>query len=274
MADTAGPEEQRSGRGRRVVAVFLSLIQPGAGHVLLGSVRRGMVWAIGMVGVGLIALAVLVVGYVGCAVDTMRLVARRPRWLVVLAGWVALVVVGSGLGGMIRSFYKDRYAQAFTIPSGSMRDTLLVGDYILVDKSIYRTQSPRRGDVVVFRYPGNERRHFIHRIVGTPGDTLQLRDAQVLINGNALDEPYVRADPRAGGQTGAAACPYAYGCEALVVPPDSYFVMGDDRGNSQDSRYWGFVRREKITGRAFVIYWSWDSDRHWLRRSRLGRPIS
>jgi TM2 domain-containing membrane protein YozV len=119
MADTAGPEEQRSGRGRRVVAVFLSLIQPGAGHVLLGSVRRGMVWAIGMVGVGLIALAVLVVGYVGCAVDTMRLVARRPRWLVVLAGWVALVMVGSGLGGMIRSFYKDRYAQAFTIPSGS-----------------------------------------------------------------------------------------------------------------------------------------------------------
>jgi signal peptidase I len=182
----------------------------------------------------LLALAVLIAASVACALDTMRLGARRSRWVVVLAGWVGLLVVGSAFGRTAEGFYKDRYAQAFTIPSGSMRDTLLVGDHVLVDKSAYRTGSPRRGDVVVFRYPPDERRHFIHRIVGMPGDTLQLRGPQVLINGKLLDEPYVRSRPPARGQTGPTACPYPHGCEALVIPPDAYFVMGDDRDNSQD----------------------------------------
>ena len=268
--------------------MLLSLVQPGVGHFLLGSFRRGVVWVVGIAGVGLcllfvmpvslvailLTLVVVVAGYVACAVDTMRLVVGRPRWFIVLASWVALVVVGNMLGGAAGAFYKDRYAQAFTIPSGSMRDTLLVGDYILADKSVYRGQNPRRGDIVVFLYPQNERRHFIDRIIGTPGDTLQLRGKHVLINGNALDEPYVRSAAYASRQTGPDACPYAYGCEALVVPPDSYFVMGDDRDNSRDSRHWGFVKREKITGKALVIYWSWDSDRHWFRQWRLGQRIS
>ena len=177
--------------------------------------------------------------------------------------------------------------QAFTIPSGSMMDTLLVGDYILVNKFLYGPElpltdrhlpglrEPGRGDIIVFKYPQDEKRDFIKRIVGTPGDSVQIKGHQVFVNGKALVEPFVK-QPEAGplpssGQP--AYCGYAYGCEPTKVPADSYFVMGDNRDNSQDSRYWGFVRRDKIKGKAFLIYWSWDSDRHWLRWWRLGHYI-
>jgi len=176
--------------------------------------------------------------------------------------------------------------QAFTIPSGSMMDTLLVGDYILVNKFLfgpevpftdYRLPSlrlPHRGDIIVFKYPQDEKRDFIKRIIGTPGDTVQVRGQQVLVNGNALEEPYTRRNPNPLGHTSSPSfCGYAYACEPLVVPPESYFVMGDNRDNSQDSRYWGFVKRDKIKGKAFLIYWSWDADRHWFRWRRLGNYI-
>jgi signal peptidase I len=175
--------------------------------------------------------------------------------------------------------------QAFTIPSGSMMDTLLVGDYILVNKFLYGPEvpftdarvpglrDPRRGDIIVFRYPQDEKRDFIKRIVGTPGDTVQVRGGQVSVNGQTLREPYVKHVEGPLPATGQAYCGYAYGCEPTVVPPNSYFVMGDNRDNSQDSRYWGFVTRDKIKGKAFLIYWSWDSDRHWLRWWRLANYI-
>ena len=102
-----------------------------------------------------------------------------------------------------------------------------------------------------------------------PDETLQPRGGQVLIDGRELPEPYIR---RVGGSPTDCAC--SYGCTPLAVPADSYFVMGDNRGNAQDSRFWGFVRREKVTGRAMQVYWSWDSDRHWLRWRRLGQRIS
>jgi signal peptidase I len=103
---------------------------------------------------------------------------------------------------------------------------------------------------------------------------VQVRGDQVFVNGRALTEPYVRKTEGPLGDRGQPSyCGYAYACEPTVVPPDSYFVMGDNRNNSQDSRYWGFVKRDKIKGKAFLIYWSWDSDRHWLRWWRLARYI-
>jgi signal peptidase I len=176
--------------------------------------------------------------------------------------------------------------QAFTIPSGSMMDTLLVGDYILVNKFLYGPElpladwrlpalrNPTRGDIIVFKYPQDEKRDFIKRIVATPGEQVVIHGGQVIVNGKALIEPYVRRlDGPAPAPGQAAYCGYAYGCEPTVVPPGSYFVMGDNRDNSQDSRYWGFVKREKIRGKAFLIYWSWDSERHWLRWWRLGHYV-
>ncbi|MBI2160519.1 MAG: signal peptidase I [Candidatus Rokubacteria bacterium] len=176
--------------------------------------------------------------------------------------------------------------QAFTIPSGSMMDTLLVGDYILVNKFLYGAELPwvewrapglrlpQRGDIIVFKYPQDEKRDFIKRIVGTPGDRIQIRGRQVFVNGSPLTESYTKfADAALARPRPDAYCGYAYGCEPTVVPPDSFFVMGDNRDNSQDSRYWGFVRRDKIKGKAFLIYWSWDGDRHWLRWWRLANYI-
>ncbi|HTO13989.1 MAG TPA: signal peptidase I [Candidatus Binatia bacterium] len=200
----------------------------------------------------------------------------------VLREYVEAIAIAILLALVIRTLI----VQAFTIPSGSMMDTLLVGDYILVNKFLYGPELPmteyrlpalrlpHRGDIIVFKYPQDEKRDFIKRIIGTPGDTVQVRGQQVFINGKPLEESsYVRRNPTALPHGGSAFCGYAYACEPLVVPPDSYFVMGDNRDNSQDSRYWGFVKRDKIKGKAFLIYWSWDSDRHWLRWWRLGRYI-
>jgi signal peptidase I len=208
--------------------------------------------------------------------------ARAPaRRKSLVREYVEAIAIAILLALVIRTFV----VQAFTIPSGSMMDTLLVGDYILVNKFLYGAEvpftdlqlpglrAPARGDIIVFKYPQDEKRDFIKRIIGTPGDTVQVKGGQVLVNGTALDEPYVKAAasrPHLGG----AYCGYAYGCEPLVVPPNSYFVMGDNRDNSQDSRYWGFVKRDKIKGKAFLIYWSWDGDRHWLRWWRLANYIS
>jgi signal peptidase I len=211
------------------------------------------------------------------ATSTMERKARRKS---IVREYGEAIVIAVVLALVIRTLI----VQAFTIPSGSMMDTLLVGDYILVNKFLFGAEvpfvdwhmpglrDPRRGDIIVFKYPQDEKRDFIKRIVGTPGDQIQIRGTQVFVNGRALDEPYVKPGPPPLGHAGTY-CPYAYGCEATPVPADSYFVMGDNRDNSQDSRYWGFVRRDRIKGKAFLIYWSWDGDRHWLRWWRLGKYI-
>ncbi|MGH7262367.1 MAG: signal peptidase I [Candidatus Rokuibacteriota bacterium] len=193
--------------------------------------------------------------------------------------YVEAIVIAVLLALVIRTFV----IQAFTIPSGSMMDTLLVGDYILVNKFIYGAEipftnrqlpgirQPQRGDIIVFRYPQDESRDFIKRVIGVQGDTVQVRDNRVHINGRPLEEPYVR--PGSFPATPSNHCSYVYACDPIVVPDGSYFVMGDNRDNSQDSRYWGFVKRPKIRGKAFIIYWSWNGESHWLRWRRLGHYI-
>jgi signal peptidase I len=184
---------------------------------------------------------------------------------------------------LLALFIRQFAVQAFTIPSGSMMDTLLIGDYILVNKFLFGAEipmtdlhlpgvrDPHRGDIIVFKYPNDETRDFIKRIIAVGGDTVQVRDNRVTLNGHLIDEPYARPGSFSGQPS--TACAYAYACEPLKVPDGSYFVMGDNRDNSQDSRYWGFVRREKIRGKAFLIYWSWNGDGHWLRWRRLGQYL-
>jgi signal peptidase I len=216
---------------------------------------------------------------VDAVTDAPAQTTRRRKSLVREYG--EAIVIAILLALVIRTLV----VQAFTIPSGSMMDTLLVGDYILVNKFLYGPEipltevrlpglrEPHRGDIIVFKYPQDEKRDFIKRIVATPGEAFQIRGNDVYINGKRLVEPYVKHTSPASAHTGQAYCGYAYGCEPTTVPAGSYFVMGDNRDNSQDSRYWGFVRRDRIKGKAFLIYWSWDSDRHWLRWWRLGKYI-
>jgi signal peptidase I len=272
-------------RGRRITATVLSLIVPGAGHFLLGAFRRGAAGAVGLALIGflllfampvslltftaLLALAVGIGGRIAMAVDTARLTTPRPAWKLVVIGWAALLAVDVVVVDWVKQYYRTHHAQAFTIPAGSMQPALLVGDYVMVDKSAYRDRAPQRGDIVVFPYPPDERRTFIKRVVALPGEQILIREHRLTVNGRPLAEPYVAT--AVGVRQVASACDYAFGCEPITVPADSYFLLGDNRDNSQDSRYWGFVRRDKIMGRVVTIYWSWDRERSWPRFDRIGR---
>jgi len=173
---------------------------------------------------------------------------------------------------LLALFIRAFVVQAFKIPSGSMEPTLLVGDHILVNKFIYGVKlpylqttvipisNPERGDIIVFIYPEDKSKDFIKRVIGTPGDRLQMQDKKILINGRPFDDKYGYYDERAGNPS------RSFG--PIVVPKDHYFVMGDNRDHSMDSRFWGFVPSEAIKGKAFIIYWSWP---HWQRFLHLVR---
>jgi signal peptidase I len=180
--------------------------------------------------------------------------------------------------------------QAFKIPSQSMEGTLLVGDHLLVNKFIFGGRGAwyekllpyrplERGDIIVFKFPYQDHQHFVKRVIGLPGDHLKLVDQRVYVNGRALNEPYVVHDPAAPYDPTNYAFPpvgnhffgsqvqrewahdiknYVRG-EEIIVPPGKYFAMGDNRDHSLDSRYWGFVDRDAIMGRPFLIYWSIDA---------------
>jgi signal peptidase I len=169
-------------------------------------------------------------------------------------------------------FVRTWVVQAFKIPTGSMENNLLIGDHLLVNKMVFGpTATPierallpvrdiRRGDIVVFKYPNEPERDFIKRVIAFPGETLELRAKKVYVNGQPLDEPYVHflTPASEGGEVTSLDVRERYG--PVTVPADQYFVMGDNRDNSQDSRYWGYLPRHYIKGKALMIYWSFDAD--------------
>src|SRR5215212_4033948 len=161
--------------------------------------------------------------------------------------------------------------QAFKIPTGSMEDNLKVGDHIIVNKFIYGPDATgplgrliplrevRRGDIIVFRYPLQPDTDFVKRVIGMPGDTVEVHDKKVSVNGIALNEPYViHEDPQVYPLQPALPEPYRSRDQfgPFTVPEGQYFAMGDNRDRSSDSRYWGTVPRSMIKGRAFMVYWS------------------
>ena len=160
--------------------------------------------------------------------------------------------------------------QAFKIPTGSMENNLLIGDHLVVnkflfapaafEKSLLPIRNFRRGDVVVFKSPEDPERDFIKRVIGLPGETLELRHKKIYINGAALEEPYVHylLPPRSDGEMTSFDKRETYG--PVTVPDGHLFVMGDNRDNSQDSRYWGFLPQSYVKGRAVMVYWSFESD--------------
>ncbi len=168
-------------------------------------------------------------------------------------------------------FIRTWVVQAFKIPTGSMENNLLVGDHLLVNKFAYaptltaleRTLLPirqvHRGDVIVFKYPVEPDRDFIKRVIGLPGETLEVKRKVVYINGKPLTEPYVHFI-RPLSPEGAESLDVRDDFCPVTVPPDQYFMMGDNRDNSQDSRFWGFMPADYIKGRALMIYWSYEPE--------------
>lgn len=159
-----------------------------------------------------------------------------------------VVVTAVILALIIRAFV----VQAFKIPTGSMRPTLMEGDRILVNKFIYRFKEPQRGDIVVFKYPEDTKKDFIKRFIASGGETVQIKDGNIWINSELIKKPqklrqiyyYNKPDT-------------LYGVEGMriKVPKDSFFVLGDNSASSRDSRYWGFVSKRFLIGKAFLIYW-------------------
>jgi signal peptidase I len=177
-------------------------------------------------------------------------------------------------------FVRTFVVQAFKIPTGSMENNLLIGDHLLVNKFVFaptlsgleRKLLPidpiRRGDIIVFKFPEDPERDFIKRVIGLPGETIQLRNKKVYVNGKPLDEPYVHfIFPPDDGATADSELPdfdvtRSYG--PVTVPERHYFMMGDNRDNSQDSRYWGFMPEDYVKGKALFVYFSFgDAQGGW-----------
>jgi signal peptidase I len=232
--------------------------------------------------------------------EALRELNRGRSRLGFLWEWTKIFQVSVLLFLLIRTFL----VEAFKIPSGSMENTLQVGDFLLVNKLVYgaevpftharlpRLREPQRGDVMVFEWPEDPTKNFVKRLVGIPGDTLEMREGLLIRNGKTLQERYVEhtepdMDPAPEDfrwqrdylvKTAAAAAGYhpsRNNWGPLVVPKGNYFVLGDNRDNSLDSRYWGFVADSLVKGRPFVIYYSYSPDSvdtfAWLTHIRWGR---
>ncbi len=246
----------------------------------------------------------------GNGADTPRLEPTPSSRRSVLSRWFDSWMRSLGMALVLFIIIRTFLLEAFQIPSGSMERTLLVGDFLFVNKAVYGAQipgtnarlpgfnTPRRGDVIVFAYPKDPSLSYVKRVVGAPGDVVEMRIGQVYVNGRTLEEPYVQRqdplhdvfDPKFNWQREYLLPPTAEQRRGyhptrdtwgpLRVPMDKYFVLGDNRDNSEDSRYWGFVDVSAVKGRPLVVYFSYERGTRdalpWLtdiRWSRLGSLI-
>jgi signal peptidase I len=192
----------------------------------------------------------------------------------VLREYAEAIIIALVLALFIRTFV----IQAFKIPSGSMIPTLLIGDHILVNKFLYGIKNPitgstwveikhpQRGDVIVFKYPVNPKQDFIKRVVGVAGDQIKIIDKNLYVNDTLLELPQTQhVDPNI--LPGSVSPRDNMG--PITVPPNSVFVMGDNRDNSHDSRFWKFVKLKEVKGKAIILYWSWNKENFSVRWNRI-----
>ncbi|RZB36201.1 MAG: signal peptidase I [Desulfobacteraceae bacterium Eth-SRB2] len=191
---------------------------------------------------------------------------------------IEAILVAIVLALFIRAFI----IQAFKIPSGSMKQTLLIGDHILVNKFIYGVKipfsettiisikNPKRGDIIVFKFPEDPSKDFIKRVIGVAGDVIEVRDKKVYVNHALLNHDHgIHTDPNIF----PAVIQPRDNFGQVVVPEHSLFVMGDNRDQSYDSRFWGFVDLKAVKGKALIIYWSWDKENFGVRWNRIGQLL-
>ena len=199
---------------------------------------------------------------------------KRGRWRENIEAILVAIVIAL----FIRTFV----VQAFKIPSGSMKQTLQIGDHILVNKFIYGVKipywrkviipgkDPQAGDIVVFKPPHEPEKDFIKRVIGVGGDVVECRNKQLYVNNMPVHHDFaVYTDSRVYAQHTRERDNFG----PITVPENHLFVMGDNRDESYDSRFWGFVHLKAVSGKAFIIYWSWDSDNFGVRWGRLARIL-
>jgi len=215
------------------------------------------------------SIIVSVSAFIFIIVDAIRNARKRRdsfelkkfnRWYVYLLA----IVISLGVGGSLKLAIRDVMLKPYKIPTASMAPTLLPGDYMLSNKLYFCTHNPERGDLAVFANPRDEKTDWIKRIIGLPGDTLAIKDKTVFINGDPLNEPYVTfMDVSLREDVGP-----------VVIPPNQYYMVGDNRDNSLDSRHFGPVERSKLRGKPTFIYWSFQKKFPFIRAGRIGKRLA
>lgn len=275
------------------IAGLLTLFTIGLGHLYSGKAKKGIVlyflgqgtilaiflfliWLSPNILVFLLAVLCGLGFLIFCILDAIRVSRRNKltyelkkynRWYV----YVLVLAVNSFLiQPAVESTIKSDIVQAYRIPSGAMKPTLQIGDHILADKYIYKKTEPKRGDIVIFPFPEDPSKDFIKRVVAVSGETIEIIDKQISINGEIIEETFVihtdsnifRDKKRPRDNFGP-----------VKVPDDSLFVMGDNRDHSYDSRFWGFVKKASVKGKVASIYWSWDKESSSVRWNRIGSKV-
>ena len=273
------------------IAILFTFFTIGLGHIYCGKLSRGIYFFIlGQIVVVLaffllifsppygvlLAIFLAVFIFLFFLADVYKISKELPatyelkqynKWYV----YLILVAIASFLiQPLNESLVKKYISQAFNIPSGAMLNTLQIGDHIICNKLIYKITTPKRGDVVIFPYPKDPSVSYVKRIVGVGGETVEIRNKKVLIDGREVNEKYAihksdRVFP-AGSNPRDNFGP-------VNIPLGSVFLMGDNRDNSHDSRFWGFVKTSEIEGKVHYVYWSWDPEKSRIKWKRIGHKI-
>ena len=271
-------------------AAFWSFWTIGLGHVYSGKAGRGFVlhlggylilaawiWLLMVKSDSVVLLSGLAIGYhLWCLLDAVRAARQKSEYYEVkpynkTCVYLLLLFLLNFVGQPIAAYViKKDYLQAYKCPAGSMSPTLLPGDSILVSKSAYKKSDPQHNDVIVFEFPMDPSFDYIKRVVAVQGDTVEIKEKKVFLNEVPQKETFVIHNDTK--MLPASAGPRDY-FPARAVPKNSLFVMGDNRDNSFDSRFWGFVDKSKVKGKALTIYWSWDKENGRVRWERIGRKI-
>jgi signal peptidase I len=285
-----------------VIALLLSIIAPGLGQIYNGQLKKGIFLyfvgllillifsIIGLYFYGLIIFLLIgICWFLFVIADSLITAIKIKRirlnnynkWYLYLIFILIINIIGFGSKNFLVT------VKAYSIPSGAMQHTLLIGDYLLVNKFSYGIRnpltnkvwipigSPQRGDVVVFIFPQDPSKDYIKRVVGLPGDRIQLINKKIYINDMLYETPQAIYDdpkviPAAPGSTGSP----RDNLGPLEVPANSYFVLGDNRDRSYDSRFWGFVPMDNFRGKALYIYLSRDQENSSIRWNRIGKTIN
>jgi signal peptidase I len=249
-ANTVSFEELRKSSKDPWLAVFLSRMIPGIGHLYIKKIWQGILFFILFIVSAIFPLGPIVFSALVAYHAYVASPVRRERTRGIILTISSLLIITSIFSVIFSAFSAlliRNVAEARYIPSGSMLPTLQINDRLIIDKWSYRSQAPQRGDIVVFLptealKQQNIKDAVIHRVIGVPGDKVEVKGGKVYINNQPLEENYIQEAPD-----------YQFG--PVTVPPNSYFVLGDNRNNSFDSHYWGFVPRKNIIGKATKRFW-------------------
>jgi len=266
------------------VVGLLSFLVTGLGHVYIGRARRGFHFLAGDVlltafsfsskllfsPMGLAFIIVLGPVYkLAVIIDSVILNRKQGSFSLKsynrLSVYIGVAVLAASLSMTVSSIFPR--AKAFKIPGPSMSPALLPGDHILTDKWAYCDGAPVRGDVIVFRYPRDRQMDFVKRCTAIAGEEIELRNRDLFINGIRVEEPYAFFKDLKN------TLPKRDNFGPYTVPEGQFFVLGDNRDNSNDSRFWGPVEREDIKGKVRIIYWSWDRENRAVRWGRIGKKV-